>query len=81
MTADSPGRAQRRDLLFRLPALEAVEVFAVAFHFHLLLRHEAQGGGIEAVAHACRRWTIVENVAKVRIVLPTAWGFIRLLNI
>ena len=46
-----------------------IKILAVAFLLHLLDRHEAQSRGIEAIAHAGRLWTVVKNVAEVRVAL------------
>ena len=63
-----------RQLLTSLACLRSLskeaKVLAVPFPFQVLLRDEAQGGGVEAVAQARGRRPVGEDVSEVRIGEP-----------
>src|SRR4051812_23490193 len=65
-----PAGQFRKQLLLLL--FEKVEVLGVTFILHLLDRHKAERGGIDAVTHAGRFRAIVKEVPKVRIALVRA---------
>jgi len=57
---------------FQRPVTEEQQVVPVALPLHLLLRDEAQRGGVHAVAAAGRSRSVVEDVPEVRVGVAAA---------